>query len=140
MATEGEEVAAPETKEVEPYNTPVKSLADVEVGDLVVVRSPDGTNKIQKVRGKEKDYKGRGPAVDVGTFWVSLKPGPKDFMGAFKLFRRPAAPAAAPATAPAGDGGEEETEGGKRRRGKSRRGKSRRSVRKSRKSTRRRRA
>jgi hypothetical protein len=136
MAATGE-VADPSADDVAPYIEPVTSLDQVEVGDLVVVRPPIGKDKIQKVKGKHDDPEDRrGPAVDVGTYKVYLDPRKGGLMAKIKLFRRPAAGAAAAA----GDGGDEETEGGKRRRGKSRRGKSRRGVRKSRKSTRRRRA
>lgn len=114
MAATGE-VADPTPEQVAPYTERVTRLDQVAVGDLVVVRPPFGEDKIQKVKGKHEDHKGRGPAVDVGTFTVSLSPKKGDIMGAMKLFRVPA-------------------EGGKRRRGKSRR------SRKSRKSTRRRRA
>ena len=108
MATTGE-VADPRPDEVAPYIEKVRDIAQVNVGDLVVVRPPYGNDKIQKVRGKEANYNGRGPAIDVGTFWVSLKPKRGDPMGAITLFRRPSG-GAGPAAAGAGG-----PEGGKRR-------------------------
>jgi hypothetical protein len=136
MAATGEN-PEPSEDELRPYNVRITSADQVSEGDLVRVHPPFGKDKIQKVKGIVPNHRDRGPAIDVGTYKVNPNnPDKSDIAGKVQLFRRPAAPAAAPA----GDGGEEETEGGKRRRGKSRRGKSRRGVRKSRKSTRRRRA
>jgi len=127
MAAAGE-MAEAGPNDVAPYTERVQNIAQVNIGELVVVRAipPEGRqmiegirlgpDKILMVRGKMQDYNGRGPTLDVGLK-IQLQPRPRDFMR-FAVFRRPGGgPAAAGAA------------GGKRRRKATRRNKKRRSTR-----------
>jgi hypothetical protein len=114
----------------------VNDTGVVSVGDQVLVKLESTATGLPsgEIAGSVKEkvtLNGKNYLVVSG--FGSVEVPAKKGKVSIKVYR--AASAAAPAAAPAGDGGEEETEGGKRRRGKSRRG-----VRKSRKSTRRRRA
>lgn len=123
MAAAGE-MAEPGPNDVAPYTERVQNIAQVNVGELVVVRPmpPEGRqlpggialggDKILMVRGKMQDYNGRGPALDVGMYKVQLQPRPRDFIR-FAVFRRPGG-GAGPAAAGAGE--PPRRPGGKRRR------------------------
>lgn len=128
-------MAAAGPNDVAPYTERVQNLAQVNIGELVVVRPlpPEGMqlppgivlgeDMILRVRAKIEDYNGKGPALDVGNMKVVLQPRPREFIR-FAVFRRPLG--AGPAAAGAGE--PPRRPGGKRRKA-TRRHKKRRSTR-----------
>ena len=91
------EVANPTPEQVAPYTEEVTQLGQVEVGQLVVLRSPSfpgmsPANKIAKVQETHENHKGIGPAVSASGTWVYLdrQLAKKNMGSKFKLFRAPA--------------------------------------------------
>jgi hypothetical protein len=127
MAANGEDPDPPPNV-IAQYTERVENIAQVNVGELVLVRALPpagmqlppgivlGNDRIERVRAKEQNHAGRGPAIQTSIFWVQLQPPRREIMR-FAVFRRPAGPAAAGAA------------GGKRRRRGTRRQKKRRSTR-----------
>ena len=110
MAAPGE-MAEPGPNDIAPYSERVQNLAQVDVGELVMVKPipPGGKNvppgisvggpKIQRITAKVENVGGSPALSFAGLPNVKLNPKPKEFMR-FEIYKRPAGPAAAGAGAP----------------------------------------